>query len=233
MIYGFISPSWAARLWYNLRTFPDRVSSRLSQQEFLDYDSYKEWKKLIWLDEDENTSNSSDVEKGESDTDNSDKIDSDLDSKQDSKNDIVDVDSTSSSSNTSSDSQTSNFLNTSDTEKSQEKPTLSGYSKSDLLWVIWNYIQNNLDDNNDILVTIEYSDDNDPEKIILKTYPKSSNNSHSSSDSSKSETSVVVADKKPEPAPTKTSKASSSKSSSNWLSQKDMRDAEELFSVLF
>ena len=106
MIYGFISPSWAARLWYNLRTFPDRVSSRLSQQEFLDYDSYKEWKKLIWLDEDENTSNSSDVEKGESDTDNSDKIDSDLDSKQDSKNDIVDVDSTSSSSNTSSDSQT-------------------------------------------------------------------------------------------------------------------------------
>ena len=99
--------------------------------------------------------------------------------------------------------------------------------------MIWNYIQNNLDDNNDILVTIEYSDDNDPEKIILKTYPKSSNNSHSSSDSSKSETSVVVADKKPEPAPTKTSKASSSKSSSNWLSQKDMRDAEELFSVLF
>ena len=233
MIYGFISPSWAARLWYNLRTFPDRVSSRLSQQEFLDYDSYKEWKKLIWLDEDENTSKPSDTEQGESDTDDSDRRGSDLDSKEDSKNDTIDADSTSASSKASSDSQTSDFVDTTDTTNSQEKPTLSGYSKSDLLWVIWSYIQNNLDDNNDILVTIDYSDDNDPEKIILKTYPKSSNNSHSSSDSSKSETSVVVADKKPEPAPAKTSNTTSSKTTSNWLSQKDMRDAEELFSVLF
>ncbi len=51
---------------------------------------------------------------------------------------------------------------------------LTWYSKSDLLWVINKYIENNLDDNTDILVTVEYEDEfSDPQKIILQTQPKS------------------------------------------------------------
>lgn len=48
------------------------------------------------------------------------------------------------------------------------------YSKSDLLWVINKYLEENLDDDTDVLVTVEYEDENlDPQKIILQTMKKS------------------------------------------------------------
>ena len=156
--------------------------------------------------------------------------------KEDSKNDSNDADSTSSSSKTSSDNQTSNFVDAQEKSdsKTSDSKNLSWYSKSDLLWVIWNYIEKNLKDDSEILVTIEYGENNDAEKIILKTQQKSSNNGHSVSDGYKSETSMVVADKKLDSTSTKKSNTTtSSKTSSNGLSQKDVRDAEELFSVLF
>jgi predicted PurR-regulated permease PerM len=41
-IYGIFNSSGASRLWYNVRTFPQRVTSWISdKKEFLDYDSYK------------------------------------------------------------------------------------------------------------------------------------------------------------------------------------------------
>ena len=47
---------------------------------------------------------------------------------------------------------------------------LKWYSKADLIWVINKYIEKNLDDDTDILVTVEYEDDSaDPQKIILQT----------------------------------------------------------------
>ena len=50
---------------------------------------------------------------------------------------------------------------------------LTWYSKSDLIWVINKYIEKNLDDNTDILVTVEYEDNSsDPQKIILQTQKK-------------------------------------------------------------
>ena len=50
---------------------------------------------------------------------------------------------------------------------------LTWYSKSDLFWIINTYLENNLDDDTDILVTVEYEDDNaDPQKIILQTQSK-------------------------------------------------------------
>ena len=60
-------------------------------------------------------------------------------------------------------------------ENSSDKSwPLTWYSKSDLIWVINKYIEKNLDDNTDILVTVEYEDDSsDPQKIILQTQKKS------------------------------------------------------------
>ena len=50
---------------------------------------------------------------------------------------------------------------------------LTWYSKSDLFWIINTYLENNLDDDTDVLVTVEYEDDNaDPQKIILQTQSK-------------------------------------------------------------
>ena len=41
-IYGLFNPSGASRLWYNIRTFPQRITSWISSnKEFLDYDTYK------------------------------------------------------------------------------------------------------------------------------------------------------------------------------------------------
>ncbi len=54
---------------------------------------------------------------------------------------------------------------------------LSWYSRTDLLWVINRYLEKNLDDDTDVLVTVEYGEDSaDPQKIILQTQSK---NEHS------------------------------------------------------
>lgn len=58
-------------------------------------------------------------------------------------------------------------------EKSGDAWALTWYSKSDLFWVIDDYLEKNLDDDTDILVTVEYEDvGKDPQKIILQTQPK-------------------------------------------------------------
>ncbi len=57
--------------------------------------------------------------------------------------------------------------------KSDNYWALTWYSKSDLIWVINKYIEKNLDDDTDILVTVEYENDSsDPQKIILQTQKK-------------------------------------------------------------
>ena len=119
---------------------------------------------------------------------------------------------------------------------------LTWYSKSDLLWVINRYIEKNLDDDVDILVTVEYEDDsNNPKKIILETQPKSKWNIHSASVSwlsldelllwaewekvSNTKSSDVVVET-PSQQPVKNI-------TSNKLTQKDQQEAEEIFSILF
>lgn len=55
-------------------------------------------------------------------------------------------------------------------EKSENYEAMTWYSKSDLIWIINTYLEKNLDDDTDILVTVEYQDDNaNPDKIILQT----------------------------------------------------------------
>ena len=58
-------------------------------------------------------------------------------------------------------------------EKSEDDWVLTWYSKSDLFWVIDDYLEKNLDDDTDILVTVEYENyGEDPQKIILQTQAK-------------------------------------------------------------
>ena len=125
---------------------------------------------------------------------------------------------------------------------------LTWYSKSDLLWVINKYIEENLDDYTDILVTVEYEDNNDvPQRIILETQSKSVWDWHSvyfvwsvdelleKSDWEKVDNSVTSASAAVNSSNNyaQNNVQSAKKTTSNKLTQKDQQEAEEIFSILF
>lgn len=248
-IYWLFSPSWASRLWYNVRTFPQRVVSWISdKKEFLDYDGYK--------------LNISDVWAKISSENNSETV-------RDSGNESVDnnVQNESKEKKVSDDdtwkdySWGSKFSNN-DSEKKESTNIIPWYSKDDLLGIVTKYVENNLDDDTDILVTIEYEDDvTNPDKIILRTQTKAENDLHFVSiprlsiknvfnwlqkaktqmitvvswnidevklEGVKVEESKIVTEKK-----NVNPSVSSNKVTPNWLSQNDVREAEELFWILF
>lgn len=137
--------------------------------------------------------------------------------------------------------------------KSENNEVLSWYSRTDLLWVINRYLEKNLDDDTDILVTVEYEEDSaDPQKIILQTQSKDEHSVSSSNnlvdeifpDSNRkvpenieiipaeSDDSVVeksLSTQKEVPA----QKQSTKKTSSTNLTQKEQKEAEEIFWILF
>lgn len=134
---------------------------------------------------------------------------------------------------------------------------MSWLQKSDLLWVINNYIEKNLDDNTDILVTVEYETDGENlKKLILQTQPRrgKTHSVHSSrsplNNLSKSEewgevvlipTEDIVVEKSDiqEINSNQTSnkavsnESASNKTTSSKLTQKEQNEAEEIFSILF
>ena len=141
--------------------------------------------------------------------------------------------------------------------KSENFEILNWSQKSDLLWIINKYIEKNLDDNTDILVTVEYEEDSENlKKIILQTQPKKGK-AHSVSfyrtslnDLSKSEewgevivvpAEDIVIEKSDFQEITNnqssnkmvSNKAVSNKSTSSKLTQKEQKEAEEIFSILF
>ena len=188
-IYWIFNPSGAARLRYNVRTFPQRMAGWMwSTKEFLDYDNYKSKISSIW---------DSIWDKVESIGDGienlGDKIDIDVDIEDNSdkaykveeKNEVKDIEINEIEKSDKDWKTIRSFAkNTSlkfvdvksfETEKSghQDENILTWYSKSDLFWIINTYIEKNLDDDTDILVTVEYEgDSNDPQKITLQTQPK-------------------------------------------------------------
>lgn len=100
---------------------------------------------------------------------------------------------------------------------------LTWYSKSDILWVINKYIEKNLDDDTDILVTVEYDEISGPQKIILETQQIKQ---HSASNS--------VNYSNIEPDSTKNVNVQSvQKNASNKLTSKEKKEAEEIYSILF
>ena len=174
-IYWIFSPSWAGKLWYNVRTFPQRITSWISDKNFLDYESYKSSLSEIWEDIKSDLTDNEIIEKSDEkfDEENS------LDSEENFKDEKIE---TSTDNNESKDDkwQIKRFLKITkfpDLSKSvnveKTNAVVTWYSKSDVLWIINWYIENNLDDDTDILVTVEYEEDyNDPQKITLQTQPR-------------------------------------------------------------
>jgi len=272
-IYWVFNPSWASRLWYNVRTFPQRLTSWFSDQTFLDYDNYKIDMSSIWDKIDVDFSDEGDTE------DLNDKIDKDLDKnivngkKYNKKNDDESVKKSDSKSKSST---TINpFPNTikfvkmpelisRDVNYDKDAPILTWYSKSDLMWIVSRYIETNLDADTNIFVTIEYEDSSlKPDRIILKTQPKSEDgivlnesmlDLFISSQKLSSENIVVSLDENTEienddehvdsnqvkKSEVSVKNGTSVKNTvtettniSNKLSQKEQREAEEIFSILF
>ena len=132
---------------------------------------------------------------------------------------------------------------------------LSWYSRTDLLWVINRYLEKNLDDDTDVLVTVEYEDDSaDPQKIILQTQAKKEHsviNSNNLKDevfpnynrripeeieiipveSTDSEIEEIQPIQKQESV--KEQGQTTKKTTSTTLTQKEKKEAEEIFSILF
>ena len=129
--------------------------------------------------------------------------------------------------------------------------TLTWYSKSDLIWIVNKYVEKNLDDDTDILVTVEYEDDSsEPQKIILQTQKRFTWEIHSASiswswlndllnwngvekvdsDSTYSNENIVsdAQDNHVNNWNLSTKKATSTK-----LTKKELDEAEEIFSILF
>ncbi len=134
--------------------------------------------------------------------------------------------------------------------KSDNAWALTWYSKSDLIWVINKYIEKNLDDDTDILVTVEYEDDSsDPQKIILQTQKKSTLEIKSdtvSSDllnkifdevySNEPESDEVSLDEdivEDSNNQVKNTAQPVKKATSTSLTQKEKEEAEEIFWILF
>lgn len=179
LIYWIFNPSWAARLWYNVRTFPQRITSWISSgKEFLDYDNYKLNIPSIWdkidLKDDEIEKINLDEEIDNLETTkkkNDDKITTNIEN-----NDKIEGQKIKTFPNSIQFIKIPKIEDSYDPKaESQDFWILTWYSKSDLFWVINNYLEKNLDDNTDILVTVKYEEyDTDPQKIILQTRPKKS-----------------------------------------------------------
>lgn len=256
-IYWIFSPSWAARLWYNVRTFPQRVASWISSgSEFLDYDSYKLDVSSIWdkiWDKIGLWDGEAEIEDLDSSTEISDKsetieVDTKIDSeKQEIKSEEYKNEETSQDEGIQtikSFPKSVDFVEVPNIGKETRSENFWPFewrSKVDLLWIINKYIEKNLDDDTDILVTVEYEEGNkNPQKIILQTQPKtkrSASNSNrvveKSSHWSNSEKVEINSDEKVSNNQVTTNSQTVKKTTSTKLTQKDQRDAEEIFSTLF
>ena len=232
-----------------------------SGKEFLDYDNYKSNISSIWdsisdtvdsiWDKIDLTVDDNEIEN----LDSEEKVDIDLNSDKEkintdenTENFVENSDSTSKVQTIKSFPKSIKFVQfpkLKDKEKTEKVWQLTWYSKSDLLWVINKYIEENLDDYTDILVTVEYEDDSDsPKRIILETQPKSTWNWHSVyflwwADELLEEFIWEKVDIKPSDDYETSNNyeqnnvQSQKKTSTNKLTQKDQQEAEEIFSVLF
>ena len=278
-IYGIFNPSWAAKLWYNVRTFPSRMASRMwSGKEYLDYNAYKSKISSIWddisdsiwdkIDDIDLSIDDEDIE--DVDLDN-DEIDVDIDYEDDygsyddyeEKTEYVSENDEKPTKNTGKNvikafPKAVRFIEIPEMKQEVEHDhvwVLSWYSRTDLLWVINRYLEKNLDDNTDVLVTVEYDEDSaDPQKIILQTQSKKEHSVINSdnlmdeifSDSDRKvpeDIEIIPAEStNSEPEKTQTVQKQESakkqvqtnkKTTSTSLTQKEQKEAEEIFWILF
>ena len=225
-----------------------------SWEQFLDYNTYKSKISSIWNEiwdkiDDLNIENKNeDIELGEKDDvvlDVDDKVE--LEINETSKTVVEDKVSTQKWQTIKAFPKSVKFVKfpeLNEKNKSDEIGQLIWYSKADLLWVINEFIERNLDDYTDILVTVEYDDSEDPQRVILEAKPKSSWSWHwvyflwpidellEKSEWEMIEKSVdedALNDSNNEVQAIQTVK----RTNLNWLTQKDQQEAEEIFSILF
>ena len=126
-----------------------------------------------------------------------------------------------------------------------EVSPLTWYSKTDLLKIVSNYVEEKLDENVDILVTIQYEDD-EPQKIILQPQESPKNvlpsnswlNTWNQSIEKKQGTKLMDEDNESktrtlESGTSETSNTANYTKTKNSLTQKEITEAEDIFSVLF
>lgn len=198
-IYGLFSPSWASKLWYNVRTFPNRIVSRFSNKSFTDYNTYKS--DISWILSEDNLNledaninpdidSEFDIWNSNDDLDINDNYSYEEDDKYNTNVEIIENDKNIEKTNSDKNVIKSfwnisplKFVNMNEKiwKDSEENQDISWYSKTDLLWTISTYIEKNLWDETEILVTIEYNDEWEADKIILKTQPKSKTSNNTSS----------------------------------------------------
>jgi hypothetical protein len=122
---------------------------------------------------------------------------------------------------------------------------LTWYSKTDLLKIVSNYVEGNLNKNTDILVTIQYEDD-EPQKIILQPQETSKNSSSFNSESDlftwnqsveNHQSTTTMNDSEPKNSNTLKKNtewmSNSTKSTKTTLTQKEIAEAEDIFSTIF
>ncbi len=228
-IYWIFNPSWAGKLWYNIRTLPQRITSKISNQNFINYEEYKSNLSEIWDKIKLNTNGD------EPNKISNNKEDTELQNNNENDNNKKNETTTDESKHSDNENtlqtfpEMIKFSNLINFVENDNNNVNTWYKKSDLLWIINSYIQNHLNDNTDILVTIEYEDDyNDPQKIILQTEPKNNTGLNISQIwliENWSEWNIQA----------QKDEKTSSEAIKNWnhLSQEDMKEAEDIFSVLF
>ena len=210
------------------------MASRVSDKTFLDYDSYKldissVGTKIDFWDDSE-------------DIDNTD-VDIIVETEEEDENDVevISIEEKNQTIENTAEWQTIksfprvvNFIKIPSLKKEEKQEKYENvstwHSKWDLLWIINKYIERNLDDDTDILVTVEYEKESwDPEKIILETQSKPT---VKISEPVKIEKSLVEekVEQKAE-QPKKVNKTQQNKTS-NWLTQKEIRETQEIFSIL-
>lgn len=277
-IYGIFNPSWAARLWYNVRTFPSRMASRMwSGKEFLDYNTYKSKISSIWddisdsisdkiddiwdeidLDFDDESIEDFDLEEDENDVEydeNDNEFDEDMEYDYE---DVEDAKENKGKNVIKTFPRAIKFVEIPEIRpeiKSGNNEVLPWYSRTDLLWIINRYLEKNLDDDTDILVTVEYDEDSaDPQKIILQTQPKSEHSVSSSNNlmeevfpgsdrkvpeeieiipAESSDLKVEESRTTQKQAPVQKQSQTIKKTTSTKLTQKEQEEAEEIFWILF
>ena len=221
-----------------------------SWKEFLDYDRYKSniseiWDKVgLWDDEENSVGEDEDLDVDIDENEDKDLDDNDNNNKEgDIKEHIGKSDVENGTKNViKAFPKAIKFIKMPSLKwKNKSNPLLTGYSKTDLLWVINRYIENNLSDDTDILVTVEYDeDDSTVQKIVLQAQAKDSDKDSKNTlgdlfvDSYwvNSEKMIISADEIVSENNVNNTQNVQRITTTKWT-QKDQKDAEEIFSILF
>ena len=242
----------------------------MSDQSFLDYDNYKKNIKNVWdkiddaVDKDEDDFDDADLVEEDLNYENS-SDDSDVSVGKDKDNKVEDKDDKVKDKKTiKSFPDSLRFVQMpllGEDKDYKEGKSSTSYSKSEILKIVSNYIEDNLDEDTDILVTVEYEDvSSNVEKIILQTqssvgwgkksyiltsddYDKYIDEDSDDKDlwnivnkgdeEAENKNTATVSNREVNKSSSSQKATSTQKTTSSKLTSKEQKEAEEIFSILF